>query len=117
MSPETLTELRDVLSRSQLRKEFPLLTEQKAEQLIASLLLKGKLIRNVPKHFRLVRDPSDEPYLNLAIEAGAQFLITRDRDLLDLMRRDLEECRTFQAQFPHLKIINPVDFLKTLGPN
>lgn len=62
------------------------------------------------------RDPDDEPYLNLAIEAGAEFLVTRDRDLLDLMRWDREEGRTFQRRFPKLKNVDPVTFLKLIEP-
>jgi putative PIN family toxin of toxin-antitoxin system len=77
ISPEVLSELRDVLSRSRLRQDFPLLTKERADRLIELLLVKGSLFRNVPKRLELIRDPGDEPYLNLAIEAGAQFLVTR----------------------------------------
>jgi predicted nucleic acid-binding protein len=71
-----------VLSRSSLRQSFPLLTQEKTERLIEMLLLKGRLFRLVRKRFDLPTDPDDEPYLTLAIEAGAQFLVPRDRDLL-----------------------------------
>ncbi len=72
------------------------------------------LLRNVPKRFKLPRDPDDEPYVNAAIESGAQFLITRDRDLLELMNSDTKDGRDFQFRFPQLKILNPVDFLRAL---
>jgi predicted nucleic acid-binding protein len=78
------------------------------------LLLRGKLFRNVPTQFELPRDPADEPYLNLAIEAEARFLVTRDRDLLDLMRWDTKEGRDFQSRFRELKILDPVAFLKEI---
>jgi putative PIN family toxin of toxin-antitoxin system len=116
ISPDVLTELNDVLSRSSLRQSFPLLTEDKAERLIQLLLLKGTLFRNVTKRFELPRDPDDEPYLNLAIEAGAQFLVTRDRDLLDLMLWDTEEGRNFQSRFRELRILDPVAFLREIEP-
>lgn len=116
ISPEVLSELHDVLSRSSLRQSFPLLSEEKAERLIELLLMKGRLFRNVPKRFELPRDPNDEPYVNLAIEAGAQFLVTRDRDLLDLMRWDTEEGRDFQSRFRELTILDPVAFLKEIEP-
>ena len=114
ISPEILTELHYVLSRSHLRQSFPRLTEEKLEQLIDLLRLKGKLFRNVPRVFDLPRDPDDEPYINLAIEAGARFLVTRDRDLLDLMNWETKEGRGFQSRFAQLKILNPVDFLRML---
>lgn len=116
ISPDVLTELNDVLSRSSLRQSFPLLTEDKVERLIELLLLKGTLFRAVPKRFELPRDPDDEPYLNLAIEAGAQFLVTGDRDLLDLMRWDTEEGRIFQSRFRELRILDPVAFLREIEP-
>jgi putative PIN family toxin of toxin-antitoxin system len=116
ISSEVLSELHDVLSRSSLRQSFRLLTEEKADRLIESLLSKGKLFGSVPKRFELPRDPDDEPYLNLAIESGAQFLVTRDRDLLDLMRWDTEEGRDFQSRFRELKILDPVVFLKEIEP-
>lgn len=68
----------------------------------------------MPKRFELPRDPDDEPYINLAIEAGARFLVTRDRDLLDLMRYT-EEGRDFQSRFQQLEILDPVAFLKEIG--
>lgn len=114
VSPETMAELRDVLYRSSLRQSFPLLTNNKADQLIELLLLKGKLFRKVTRLFELPRDPDDEPYLNLAIESNARFLVTRDRDLLDLMRWDTKEGSDFQSLFPELKILDPVAFLKEI---
>ena len=48
-----------------------------------------------------------------AIEAGAQFLVTRDHDLLDLMR-DTEEGRDFKSRFRQLKILDPLAFLKEI---
>lgn len=114
ISAEILAELQDVLTRSRLRKDFPLLTDAKVERLIEVLLLKGRLFRNIPKRFELPRDPDDEPYLNLAIAAGAEFLVTRDRDLLDLMRKDTEEGRRFQSRFRKLRILDPVEFLRTI---
>ena len=57
----------------------------------------------------LPRDPDDEVFLNLAIQSDAEFLVTRDRDLLDLMD-DSEFC----SQFPHLRIVAPVGFLEAV---
>jgi putative PIN family toxin of toxin-antitoxin system len=116
ISPKVLSELHDVLSRSSLRQSFPLLSDEKAERLIELLLLKGRLFRNVPRRFELPRDPDDEPNLNLAIESGSQFLVTRDRDLLDLMRWDTEQGRIFQSRFRELGILDPVAFLKEIEP-
>jgi uncharacterized protein len=114
ISKETLAELRDVLSRSSLRDRYPLLTAERVEALISLLRWKGELIRHVPKRFVYPRDPNDEPYLNLAIEAQADYLVTRDNDLLELMKWDTEEGRVFQKQFRSLHIVDPVTFLNEI---
>lgn len=114
VSKETLAELRDVLSRSSLRDDFPLLTDERVEALISLLRWKAELVRRVPKHFAYPRDPNDEPYLNLAIEAQADYIVTRDNDLLDLMKWDTEEGREFQKRFRSLRIVDPVTFLNEI---
>lgn len=111
-SKATLAELRDVLSRSSLRTRFPQITDDLIDRLIQTLLYKGEVLRQVGRYFDYARDPKDEPYLNLAIEAAADFLVTRDNDLLDLMRWDLDDGREFQKRYHLLKIIDPVAFLK-----
>lgn len=53
-------------------------------------------MRRVQKWFEYPRDPQDEPFLNLAIEVEADYLISRDPDLLDLMKWEQAEGRAFQ---------------------
>ena len=111
ISEETLAEIKDVLSRSRLRDRYSDLTDEKVEKLIEMLLDKGEFVENVPRHFTYSRDPNDEPYINLAIEANAVFLVSRDNDLLDLMIDYTDECKNFRRRFRRLKIVNPVEFL------
>lgn len=67
------------------------------------------------KHwFEYQRDPDDEPYINLAIEAEADFIISRDSDLLDLMNWKQPNGRAFQRRFRSLKIVSPIEFLKIM---
>ncbi len=35
-------------------------------------------------------------YINLAVAAGADFIISRDKDLLDLMTSHADECKEFR---------------------
>ena len=114
LSRETLSEIREVLSRSGLRKRYPRLTDERVDRLINVLLHRGKLILQIKRHYEYPRDPYDEAYLNLAIEARASFLITRDNDLLDLMKWKTEEGRAFQKRFRGLKIVDPVAFLNEM---
>lgn len=114
-SEDTLAEIKDVLSRSRLREKNPDLTDEKVEQLIEMLLEKGEFIKKVPQHFEFSRDPNDEPYINLAIEANAVFLVSRDNDLLDLMTGYTDECKDFRRRFRKLKIVDPVEFLEIVN--
>lgn len=111
-SEDTLAEIKDVLARPQLRQRNHDLTDAKVEQLIEMLLERGDFIKRVPQHFKYSRDPNDEPYINLAIEANAVFLVSRDNDLLDLMTGYTNECKDFRRRFRGLKIVNPVEFLE-----
>lgn len=67
-----------------------------------------------PRRFTYPRDPKVELYINLALAAGATYLVSRDNDLLDLMRWDTEEGRAFQKRFRFLKIVDPVAFLNEI---
>lgn len=71
----------------------------------------AEFVSTVPNRFSLPRDPKDEKYVNLALAANAQLLVSRDNDLLDLMDDD-----AFRTTYPDLTILDPVAFLQTL-PN
>lgn len=114
MSEDVLAEIKDVLSRPRLRENNPNLTDGKVEDLIEMLLLKAEFVEEVPEHFTFSRDPNDEPYLNLAIETKAVFLVSRDNDLLDLMTDHSDEAKDFRRRFRKIKIVNPVEFLQIM---
>ena len=116
-SDEIVAELRDVLFRPKLQQKFPRLTTDRAEALIQLLLEKGIPVRNVPPEFVYERDPKDEKYVNLAIAAGADYIVSRDNDLLDLMDENRPEGQDFQARFPTLSILDPVAFLRRVAPH
>ena len=46
--------------------------------------------------------------------AEADFIISRDSDLLDLMKWDQAEGRAFQQRFRSLKIVSPIEFLEIM---
>ncbi|HKV39812.1 MAG TPA: putative toxin-antitoxin system toxin component, PIN family [Blastocatellia bacterium] len=114
VSKQTLSEVREVLGRRMLRQRYPSITDERVGDLMQLLLYRGRVFRTVRRHFQYARDPDDEPYLNLAIEAGADFIVTRDHDLLDLARWDTEHGRDFQKRFSHIHIVDPVAFLELL---
>lgn len=106
-----LAEARYVLSRSDVRASLRKLTDIAVEALFERLTQRATLIRQVPKHFVYRRDPKDEPYINLAVAVKADYLVSRDNDLLDLMKWDTEAGREFQQRFRFLKIVTPEGFL------
>jgi putative PIN family toxin of toxin-antitoxin system len=95
VSEPILEEIGDVLTRPKLQARYPLLTRNRARVLIEILELKAELVRNVPSRLTYARDPKDEKYLNLAIETNADYLVSHDSDLLDLMTGHSDEAKTF----------------------
>ena len=84
-------------------------TPERVLALILDLAKYTEPIDNVPEHFTYQRDPDDAHYVNLAEAAKATFLVSRDKDLLDLTNRD-----DFTSRFPNLRIMSPPQFLREL---
>ncbi len=106
VSAAVLAEVRDVLHRPKIRKAFPKLTDDKVRDFLEHLADKGHTLVGVPAVYRLDRDRDDEPYLNLAIATGAAFIVSRDKDLLDLMNDE-----EFRNAYPAITVLDPVAFL------
>ncbi len=114
VSPPTLTEEKEVLSRPRILNLLPHATPEQTATFLEDVVANATSLRVVPHKFRFERDPKDAPYLNLAIAARADYLVTRDRDLLDLMTGHAAECKEFRQRFRILKIIEPVEFLRAV---
>jgi uncharacterized protein len=108
-SPDTVVELRGLLIRPNIRKKFPHLTDDVARELITEVERISTSLADVPRTFEYPRDPKDEPYINLAIAANADYLTSRDKDLLDLMRD-----QDFRARFPDIRVLDPVSLLREI---
>ncbi len=111
VSKMILAEVRHVLNRPEVRIALRNLTDVAVEALFERLDQHATLIRQVPKRFTYPRDPKDEPYINLAVEMNAHYLVSRDNDLLDLMKWENETGRDFQKRFRFLQIVTPENFL------
>ncbi len=110
-SDATLKEAEDVLARPSVRKRFATLDDQRAGEFFGVYRGMAEIHVNVPKTVSLERDHKDESFLDLAVESGATYLVTRDKDMLDLMADP-----DFTAKYPGLKIVNPVELLRELAP-
>ena len=108
LSPDVLAEIRDVLTRPKLVARFPALTKQAVDAFLADHLRMATWIGNVPEQYIVVRDPDDSKYINLAITAGAPYVVTDDLDLLDLMDPHSRGAVDFRTRFPGVQILTPV---------
>lgn len=114
LSSEVLEEMREVMTRPEFLAKFQTVTETMVEKYLEQLARKSVFIRSVPKNFKLSRDEDDEPYINLAIESEADYIVTRDADLLDLMTGYDVESKEFRQKTRPLKVIEPLKFLRIM---
>lgn len=114
VSPAVLDEVRDVLTRPETRERFPQATDERVTAFLDEILEYATLIYRIESRFQFARDPKDEPYINLAVEVKADYIVTRDKDLLDLMTGFDAESKQFRQRFRPLSIIEPKTLLEIL---
>ncbi len=82
LSPAIIREILEVLHRPRLRVKFPHITQLDIARVIAlfeqATVVEPKDVPSVP------RDPVDDKFLACAKLAGAEYLVTEDKDLLVL---------------------------------
>ena|SRR5438477_8209747 len=110
VSEAILREVRDVLSRPEVRHRLPGINDRIVNALLSKLEAKAISVTNVPEEYCYERDPDDEMYINLAIVANATHLVSRDQDLLDLMT-STDIARQFRSRYPFLRIMKAADFI------
>lgn len=111
LSPTILAELRDVFRRPSVRRKLPTLTNDVIDLFLAKVAARAVVIDTVPTSVRLPRDVKDEPYINLALAVRADFLVSRDKDLISLANDT-----AFRTEHPDMSIINPEAFLDQVRP-
>ena len=92
-----LSEYRDVLNRPRFN-----LPKEAVESFLAQVEQEGFLVSAKPSKFNLP-DPGDEPFLEVALSAGAAPIVTGNK-------------RHFpKRNYEGVRILSPAEFLKTLG--
>lgn len=114
VSQPILDEVRNVLARPRIRKTNPHLTDESVDAFLAHVTVLAPPAPAPAAAFSYSRDPKDEPYLNLAIEAGVGLLVSWDNDLLDLMRPDDPDGQRLRTIAPGLTVVTPPDLLSLL---
>ena len=114
VSEAGLDEIREVLAGTSLQRKFPSLTNSTVSDFLERVQLCSVLTKVVPNLFTLDRDPKDAKYVNLAIAAGADFLVTRDNDLLELRKQGSPLLPTLEQLDLRCKIVDPFQMLSYL---
>ena len=81
------------------------------EAFFAAIEVFATLLDGFPEVFNYKRDPDDAHYVNLALAADARLIVSRDKDLLDLMVSANADAVQFRYRFPDLRITDPAAFL------
>jgi putative PIN family toxin of toxin-antitoxin system len=82
LSRATAQELRSVLRYPAIREKNPDLTDEHAAAFVDRLLFKAVLVRRVRHVLDYPRAKQDEAYIDLAATVRAEYLVSRDKDLL-----------------------------------
>lgn len=111
ISSDVIRELREITARPRIVRKLKLIPDR-IDEFIEAISKAATVLDGFPESFVYMRDPDDAHYVNLALAAGAKLIVSRDKDLLDLMDATYAESRQFRVRFPSLQIMNPVQFLR-----
>jgi putative PIN family toxin of toxin-antitoxin system len=109
ISRQIIREIREVLLRPQ-KFATPPDRSIAVARFIREVIANSTLVKWVPEKFVLERDAKDTPYLDLALETQIDYLVTTDRDLLDLMTGTNLESKEIRQRLRNTKIIRPALF-------
>lgn len=112
VSQEILDEVEDVLTRPSTQKKFSQATTENVGIFIEEILDQATLIHPVEKKFDYQRDPKDEPYINLAVQTKARYIVSRDKDLLSLMNGYDDDSKAFRQRFRPLQVVDTLTFVE-----
>lgn len=114
VSEACLEEIREVLVRPSLQHRFPSLTISTVNAFLDRIQACSVYSASVPTSFVLERDPKDSKYVDLAIATKADFLVTRDKDVLDLREQVSTLLTIFEKLGWTCRIVDPFEMLTYL---
>jgi putative PIN family toxin of toxin-antitoxin system len=117
VSPALLAEVKGVLGRQDVRKQFPALTPSAVSTFLADVRARTQLFDPVPRAFTLPGHPDDDHLFDLAIHARARYLVTWESRLLALAAGTDPAADQLRRLAPDLAIVTPVELAGILrGP-
>lgn len=114
VSPFVLAEIREIHLKIPAKYGV---TGDQTDELARTATQFSTLVSDVPEIYLHPYDPDDSTYVNLALKVDARLIISRDRHLLMLSDPARKEGKEFKARFPTLRILDPVELLRELGPS
>lgn len=114
-SRSVLEELKDVLARPEFISRFPHFSPESIAAFLKRLNAFSSYVRSVAERFEFRRDPKDARYIDLAIDVGADYVVTWDRDLLDLMTGIDNESKEFRQRYRPLQIVDPAGLIEIVS--
>lgn len=115
ISNAIVTELDELLHRDSIRRKFTHLDDRAVSTFLLHLCALSTQVSPMSSGLTFSRDSRDLPYLNLAIQSRAQYLVSRDADLLSIPLSDDLEAARIRALAPDLRIVDPVAFLDAIA--
>jgi predicted nucleic acid-binding protein len=87
------------------------ITAEDTDDLIQLILSFATALDQIPEVYFHPIDPDDSAYVNLALAAHAELIISRDKHLLGL--RDVAKpwSKDFRDRFPQLRVLGPDEYL------
>jgi putative PIN family toxin of toxin-antitoxin system len=100
VSPPVLLEITEVLTRSELRDEFPRLDAGLLERVVP--VISSATIVHPAVVLDVSRDPTDNKFFECAVAGGADYIISEDEDILDV------------GEYEGIKTVSAAEFLQIL---
>lgn len=110
ISARILDEIRRVTSHHKMRTKLKL-RDDRIDALLENLPKAATLMPVVPDVWTYERDPDDAHYVNLALASHSRLIVSRDKDLLDLMDGVTPESLDLIRRYPDFSVLTPNDFL------
>ena len=79
-----------------------------------SIEIAATVLEGFPTPFVYDRDPDDAHYVNLALACGGKLIVSRDKDLLDLMNPSDPQAKKLMTEHPEFCVLTPPQFLATI---
>lgn len=83
ISPEIVKEILDVINRPELHRRFPEMAELPRMALVLSRLEEAEVVEPRDR-LEVCRDPNDNKFFECAVAAGADYIVSEDKDILDV---------------------------------